>query len=60
MLSMAIESLPLGMEFRQVTAQRIFSGEVKSHTLAFPSLQAPPGQALGLQSFALRLPIRTS
>merc|ERR1712180_168152 len=34
------ESLPLGVEFNQETAQKIFSGEIKSHLLAFLSKKA--------------------
>merc|ERR1712241_1499336 len=34
------ESLPLGVDFNQETAQKIFSGDIKSHLLAFLSAKA--------------------
>jgi len=36
----AAESLPLVVEFNQETAQKIFSGEIKSHLLSFLSTKA--------------------
>ena len=35
-----IESLPLIVQFSQETAQKIFSGEIKSHLLVFLSKEA--------------------
>jgi len=39
-LFVSSESLPLVVEFNQDTAQKIFSGEIKSHLLAFLSAKA--------------------